>query len=77
MVSLALIVSIIFLIIILLGPISYLLAIFPWVPTIVVYIVSLTAISCGLWWIVIVVTFARFIGLLPIYLGIISILKRS
>jgi len=67
--SLAIIVAIIFLIVLLSGPAIYLIAKLNILPQFIIDILSVIIIFIGLWWIVIIPTFIRFIGLLTALLA--------
>lgn len=73
MASLALVVSIIVLITLLIGPISYLSAKFN-LPVFMVYILSLLSIMQGMWFCSIAIPI-WYMGFIPIYFGFISIAK--
>lgn len=69
MASLAIIVSLIFLLVICSGPIVYLIARLNIFPKILVDFICLLTIAIGLWWTIIIPTFVRFFGLLTILLA--------
>lgn len=69
MASLALMVAILFLGVILSGPIAYLFSKVKIIPKIIVYIISVFSICIGLWWVIVVPTFIRYSGLLSVLLG--------
>ena len=73
MASLAIIVSLIFLVTILIGPICYLICSFKWMPFWIVYLLSALSIFVGIWWLILPINFIRFLGLLPIYCAYLSI----
>lgn len=72
MASLALIVGLIFLTVILSGPMVFLLSKYKILPRFIIQILSVGVIFLGLWWMFIVVTPIRFLGLFTAYLGCIS-----
>jgi hypothetical protein len=69
MASLALVVAIIFLVVILSGPLLYLIAKINIVPYIIIDILGILVIGLGLWWTFTIPTFIRFLGLLTVLLG--------
>lgn len=69
MASLALMVAMLFIAVILSGPLSFLLSKIKIVPKIVVYIVATFSICIGLWWVIVVPTVIRYLGLLSTLLG--------
>lgn len=75
MASLALLASIILLFIILVGPITYLLARIGF-PNLIVWILAIISIFSGLW-ISIILPHIFYIGLIPIYFGYISIQRTN
>lgn len=75
MASLALLASIILLFIILVGPITYLLARIGF-PNLIVWILAIISIFSGLW-ISITLPHIFYIGLIPIYFGYISIQRTN
>lgn len=75
MASLALVASLVVLFTLLIGPIAYLAAKLN-LPTFIVYILSLLSIVNGLWFCLIGLP-VWYLGLVPIYLGYISIRKAN
>lgn len=73
MASLALIVAILFLFVLISGPLVYILSKFKFIPRILIIIISIPIILFGLWWTFIVPTPIRFIGLFSAYLAWLSI----
>jgi hypothetical protein len=69
MASLALIVGIIFLIVVLSGPILYIIAKINILPYFIIDILAVIVLGLGLWWAFIIPTFIRFLGLLTALLG--------
>lgn len=69
MVGLALIVGIIFLTVILSGPLVLILSYIKFIPTLVIDILSLLTILLGIWWIFTLTTSVGFFGLVPIICG--------
>lgn len=76
MASLALIVGLIFLTVLLSGPLVLIISYCKFIPTIIVEIFSLLVILLGLWWIFTLTTSIGFIGLIPIVCGIKAISHR-
>jgi hypothetical protein len=76
MTSLAIIVSIIFLFVLLIGPITYILALIKPTPTPIIILLSIISIITGIYWLTIP-TPVQFLGLLPITLGILAIKHRT
>lgn len=75
MASLALVVSLIMLTIILVGPLTYILARLNF-PSVIVYIMSIFCVVSGVWFAMIGLPVWYF-GLIPIYFGYISIVKAN
>lgn len=69
MASLALLVTIIFLSVLIIGPISYLLSLFPWMPKFVVWIMGLLCILVGGMTFTLPVVFLKVMGLIDIAIG--------
>jgi hypothetical protein len=69
MASLAILVSIIFLSVLIIGPISYLLSLFPWMPKLVVWIMGLLCILAGGMTFTLPVVFLKVLGLMDIAIG--------
>jgi len=69
MASLALLVSIIFLSVLIIGPLSYLLSLFPWMPKFVVWIMGLLCIFVGGMTFTLPVVFLKLLGLIDIAIG--------
>jgi len=69
MASLALLVSIIFLSVLIIGPLSYLLSLFPWMPKFVVWIMGLLCIFVGGMTFTLPVVFLKVLGLIDIAIG--------
>ena len=70
MASLALVVSLIFLSLIIIGPITYILASFSWMPNLVKYLLGLVCSLIGLWAIFIPVPLFKIFGLVNFSIGI-------
>lgn len=77
MASLALIVSLIFFSMLMIGPVSLCLAYMKRVPTVIVQIISLISISFGLWWIFTLSTSIGIVGLVPVICGMKAISYRG
>lgn len=69
MASLAIIVCVIFLVVLLSGPIVFILSKFTLFPKTIIQLLSMITIIVGLWWFMIMVTPVRFIGILSAYFG--------
>ena len=69
MASLALLVTIIFLSVLIIGPLSYLLSLFPWMPKLFVWIMGLLSILVGGMTFTIPVLFLKVLGLIDIAIG--------
>ena len=69
MASLALLVTIIFLSVLIIGPISYLLSLFDWMPKLVVWIMGLLCILVGGMTFTLPVVFLKVLGLIDIAIG--------
>ncbi len=52
------------------GPVSYLLASFSWMPTLIKYLLALICIFIGAWWFLMPIPAIRYFGLIDIYIGI-------
>jgi hypothetical protein len=70
MASLALLVSIIFLSVLIIGPISYLLSSFPWMPNLIKWIMAIVCIFIGGWVCFLPIPFLRALGLIDIGIGL-------
>jgi hypothetical protein len=69
MASLAILVSIIFLSVLIIGPLSYLLSLFSWMPKLVVWIMGLLCILVGGMTFTLPVVFLKVLGLIDIAIG--------
>lgn len=69
MASLALLVTIIFLSVLIIGPLSYLLSLFDWMPKFVVWIMGLLCILVGSMTFTLPVVFLKVLGLVDIAIG--------
>lgn len=69
MASLALIVTIIFLSVLIIGPLSYILSLFDWMPKFVVWIMGLLCILVGGMTLTLPVVFLKVLGLIDIAIG--------
>ena len=69
MASLALFASLAFIVVLLIGPVSYLLSKIPYIPTWVIYCLAITNILIGLWWLLLPILNIRYIGLIDILIG--------
>ena len=77
MASLAVLVSLIVLSILLIGPVGYLLCSFKWMPNWLVWIISALSISLGIWFFLLPIPAIRYIGLIPVLCGVLSIRNKS
>lgn len=77
MASLALLVTILFFATILSGPLAFFLSKINIIPKIIVYIIAIFSIILGLWWVIVVPTFIRYLGLLSVLLGYAAINNSS
>lgn len=69
MASLALIVTIIFLFVLIIGPMSYLLSLFSWMPRFVIWIMGLLCIFVGGMTFTLPVVFLKVLGMIDIAIG--------
>jgi len=69
MASLAILVTIIFLSVLIIGPLSYLLSLFDWMPKFVVWIMGLLCILVGSMTFTLPVVFLKVLGLIDIAIG--------
>jgi hypothetical protein len=69
MASLALLVTIIFLSVLIIGPLSYILSLFDWMPKLVVWIMGLLCIFVGGMTFTLPVVFLKVLGLVDIAIG--------
>ena len=69
MFSLAILASIIFLVVLFIGPLSYLLTKIVNLPNIIIYILAIINIAIGLWWLLLPIPNIRYIGLIDIVIG--------
>ena len=69
MASLAILVSIIFLSVLIIGPLSYLLSLFSWMPKVVVWIMGILCILVGGMTFTLPVVFLKVLGLIDIAIG--------
>jgi hypothetical protein len=77
MASLALLVTIIFLSVLIIGPISYLLSLFSWMPKLVVWTMGLLCILVGGMTFTLPVVFLKVLGLVDIAIGFKIISNRQ
>lgn len=75
MAGLALVVSLIFLSLIIIGPISYILSCLSWMPIYIKYLLGLLCIAVGLWALVIPVPLFKILGLINFSIGVKIVLK--
>lgn len=77
MASLALLVTIIFISVLIIGPLSYLLSLFDWMPRMIVWIMGLLCILVGGLTFTIPVVFLKVLGLIDIAIGFKIIADKS
>ena len=77
MAGLALLVSIIFLSVLVIGPLSYILSLFDWMPKFVVWIMGLLCILVGGMTLTLPVVFLKVLGLIDIAIGFKIIADKS
>jgi hypothetical protein len=77
MASLALLVSIIFLSVLIIGPLSYVLSLFDWMPKTIVWIMGLLCIFVGGMTFTLPVVFLKVLGLIDIAIGFKIISDKS
>jgi hypothetical protein len=77
MASLAILVFLLFLIVILVGPICYLLCSFKWMPKWMVWIFCLMSGIVGAWWLLLPIGVMRFLGFMPLYFAYIVLNKKG
>jgi hypothetical protein len=70
MASLALIVSLIFLSVLIIGPLSYLISCFSWMPKLIIWLLAALTIFIGLWALFIPVPLFRILGLIDLAIGL-------
>jgi hypothetical protein len=77
MASLAIIVSLIFLCLVLIGPLSYILSLFGWMPNLIKYILSIICMIVGLWAVFIPVPLFRILGIINFLIGLKIVLETN
>lgn len=77
MASLALMAGIIFLIVLVIGPISYVLSLFSWMPKLIVWLLGLCCIFVGVWWFLLPIPAIRYYGLVDVFIGVKIVLNSS
>ena len=77
MASLALIVSVIFFSVILIGLASLIMSRIYWIPNIIVYALSIISILLGLWWLLLPISVIKYTGLIPVFCGYYAINYRK
>jgi cadmium resistance protein CadD (predicted permease) len=70
MASLALLVSLIFLVVLFSGPLLYVIYKLDILPSFLLYILSILTIAIGTWWFLLPIPAVRFLGLVPIFIGV-------
>ena len=69
MASLALIVSLIFLAVLLIGPLSILVSHIRFIPNFIAYLFGILSIVVGMWWFLLPTTGIRYLGIIPVFCG--------
>lgn len=77
MASLALLVSLMFLVVVLLGPLTWLLSRSVYIPEFIIWILGLLSIGIGIYWFFLPVSFLKFFGLFTAYLGWLAIQTKD
>lgn len=77
MASLALLVTLMFLFVVLLGPLTWLLSRLDYIPDMVIWLLGLLSIGVGMYWFFLPVNFLKFFGLLTAYLGWVAIQSKE
>lgn len=77
MASLALLVALMFIVVALLGPATWLLSKSRFIPTFIIWVMGLLSIGIGMYWFFLPVNFLRFFGLLTAYLGWVAIQSKE
>lgn len=69
MASLALMAGLMFCVVLLFGPVSYLISLFRWMPNFIIYSLGLLSIIIGVWWMLLPIPAIKYYGLIDIFLG--------
>jgi hypothetical protein len=77
MASLALLVGLIFLSVLLIGPISIFTCRFKFVPNFIAYVLAIVNIVLGMWWFLLPITAIRYVGIIPVFCGYMIINQRK
>lgn len=77
MAGLALVVCVIFLSLLILGPLSYILCSFYWVPKFIKYLLSIVCVLIGIWAINVPIPLFRILGILNFGIGLRIILAQQ
>jgi hypothetical protein len=77
MASLALLVTLMFLFVVLLGPATFLLSKSVYIPRFIIWILGLLSVGVGFYWFFLPVNFLKFFGLLTAYLGWLAIQSKE
>ena len=77
MASLALVVSLMFLFVVLLGPATWLLSKSRFIPRFIIWIMGLASIFIGIYWFFLPVNVLKIFGLLTAYLGWVAIKSKE
>lgn len=76
MASLAFVVGLLFLAVLTVGPLCFILSKIRIVPDILIWMLGILSIAIGIWWLLLPISIARYVGLVPCILGFISIKNR-
>lgn len=76
MASLALMASVVVLIVLIIGPLTYILSKLYWIPTILIWIIGLGSIAMGIWWLLLPIPAIKYYGLIDIFCGYKAIAAR-
>lgn len=77
MASLALMVSIILFATLIIGPLSYLLSLFKWIPKPIIWILAVVCIIIGIWAILLPTPIFKIIGLVDLSIGLKIIMRKE
>lgn len=77
MASLAVLVSLIFLSVIVVGPLTYIISLFRWMPNIIIYLLGIGCIFIGIWWLMLPIPAIKYYGIVDIFCGYKAIAMRQ
>lgn len=69
MASLALLASLVFLSVLIIGPMIYILSLFAWMPDLIINILAVICIGIGVWWLLLPLPMIRYYGLVNVLIG--------